>query len=156
MKQQPAIYGIGWVDEADVTFAYIATHDEVGAVLAGVLGHAGGSGSYPLHRDGLDRVIAAADAGAAVDILGDLADDGSDVLVVFAARTARTAGAAGAVGSGARDPHVALLRDIADSGRHEVVYGEAHWWPTDEPATDPFPLIELWAKQWPDSLPISA
>jgi len=111
MKQQPAIYGIGWVDEADVTFAYIATHDEVGAVLAGVLGHAGGSGSYPLHRDGLDRVIAAADAGAAVDILGDLADDGSDVLVVFAARTARTAGAAGAVGSGARDPHVALLRD---------------------------------------------
>jgi hypothetical protein len=36
-----------------------------------------------------------------------------------------------------------------------VVYGEAHWWPTEDLATDPYPLIERWAKCWPDSLPIA-
>ncbi|HEY2795667.1 MAG TPA: hypothetical protein VGJ28_25115 [Micromonosporaceae bacterium] len=144
MKKPPAIFGIGWTDApaSALTLSYVGTSDEDAAVaLAAVAGHAlSTDGSYALPHD---RLTGLPD-GDVADLLADMVEDELDVVVVFS--TGRGA---------AEDPYVQLLRDMHDSGRAEVVYGEAHWWPSDDVATDPYPLIERWAKMWPDSLPIA-
>jgi hypothetical protein len=158
MKKAPAIFGIGWIDRpeagstspAEVTYTYIAHRDgdALADVLASVAGHAAGSGSYELDHAAVERVlagVATADHGDGADILADMADEDGDAIVVFAAERSATH----------TDPHVARIWDVYESGRHEVNYGEAHWWPTDDMATDPYPLIDAWAKRWPDSLPIA-
>jgi hypothetical protein len=152
MKKPPAIYGIGWMDRPDddatssgeATFTWIGHRkgDPLADLLAEVVGHVDGSGSYELDRDGLDRAVANG-TGAAAEILSDMAEEDGEIIVVFSPAP---------TGS---DPNVARAWDVYESGRHEVIYGEAHWWPTDDMATDPYPLIDAWAKRWPDSLPIA-
>jgi len=82
--------------------------------------------------------------GLVADLLADMVEDECDIVVAFSDGNTPS-----------DDPAVRLLRDVWDSGRADVYYGEAHWWPADDDATDPYPLIELWAKRWPDSLPIA-
>ncbi len=159
MKRSPAIYGIGWIDGSaedrteEVTFTYVGIRedDAAGDVLAEITGYANSSGSYELDHDGLEIVLGRAADSDAAAVLQEMADeDGGEMVVVFADEAMETTdGADGA------NQHVQRLRAVADSGRHEVSYGEAHWWPTDNSATDPYPLIDAWAKRWPDSLPIA-
>ncbi|HEY1484891.1 MAG TPA: hypothetical protein VGF84_02235 [Micromonosporaceae bacterium] len=149
MKKPSAIYGIGWTQEpsADpgrdrvVTLSHVGAADEDVAVALGTaVGHAPGTdGSYAVAPE----TLAALPAGEVADLLADMVEDGLDIVIAFS------------VGRMSDDQLVQLLRDVYDSGRAEVVYGEAHWWPTEDPATDPYPLIERWAKVWPDSLPIA-
>jgi hypothetical protein len=148
MKKPPPIYGIGWTDpdsdHAVLTFSHVgAAADDVAVALAGALGPADASGAHAIAVADADRILAGLPGGDVADLLADMTEDELDIVVVFS-----TAGAE-------RSPRGELLRDMYDSGRAEVVYGEAHWWPTDDAATDPYPLIEQWAKVWPDSLPIA-
>lgn len=150
MKKRPPIFGIGWtgssptgadVAGADLTLSYVGhTFEDAAIAIAAAVGHRGGSGSYPVPAD----CASVMQPGEVADLLADMIEDECDIVAVFSSDSART-----------DDPRVVLLRDVFDSGRPDAVYGEARWWPTDDPSTDPYPLIELWASQWPDSLPIA-
>jgi hypothetical protein len=147
MKKPPAIYGIGWIgsDPAEMTLAHVgAAGDDIAVALAAAVGHAGSSGVYELDRDDVERLSGRLPDGDVAALLADMAEDECDVVVVFSA-----------AGQAAADPHVAHLSGMFESGRVDVTYGEAHWWPTDDASVDPYPLIELWAARWPDSLPIA-
>jgi hypothetical protein len=155
MKKPPAIYGIGWTepgpDTPAVTFSYVGRSDEdVAIALAAVVGHENSSGAYAIARDDAERIIDRLPAGDVADLLADMTEDELDIVAIF---SADRAGAS--TSPGAESLRAESLRDLFDSGRADVVYGEAHWWPTDDAATDPYPLIEQWAKVWPDSLPIA-
>ncbi len=161
MKKPPAIYGIGWIDRPDssdsrdlpdgsldgeVTFTYIGhRRDEMLAdVLAEAIGHVAAAGAYELDPIALAKALKSVPSDAeGVDVLTDMADEDGDMVVVFADAPDTD------------DPHIARVWDVFESGRHAVTYGEAHWWPTDDMSTDPYPLIEGWAARWPDSLPIA-
>jgi len=146
VKRRPPIYGIGWSDPdggpdtADVTVSYLGDAQEpLALALAEAVGHGGGSAAYPLPSS----AVATLPRSAGTDLLQDMVEDECAIVVMFSTDQAPT-----------EDARVGLLRDVHDSGRADVVYGEAHWWPADD-SVDPFPLIELWAERWPDSLPIA-
>jgi hypothetical protein len=167
--QRPAMHGTGWIVQAylgddaegepileevpgEVTFTRVnsGTAYPAAAAVATVVGHRGGSGSYPLSRDDLDRaadLLEAAGADAAdLEVWREMQDaEEGEAIYVFLGDRARRSG----------DPYVHRLIEVVESGRQDVTYGEPHWWPAERAATDPYPLIAAWAAAWPGALPIA-
>jgi len=167
--QRPAMHGIGWIvqtylgDDADgepvfeqvpgeVTFTRVnsGTAYTAAAAMATVVDHRGGSGSYPLSRDDLDRAVdLLEEAGADVsdlEVWREMQDaEEGEAIYVFLGDRARRSG----------DPYVHRLIDVVESGRQDVTYGEPHWWFAERKVVDPYPLIAVWAGAWPGALPIA-
>lgn len=167
--QRPTMHGIGWIVEAylgddaegepvmqevpgEVTFTRVSEDSAftAAAAVATVVDYRGGSGSYPLSRDDLDRAIELLEAAGGdegeLDVWREMQDaDEGEAIYVFLGDPTRRSG----------DPYVHRLVDVVESGRQDVTYGEMRWWPAEGAATDPYPLIAAWVAAWPGALPIA-
>lgn len=166
--QRPAMHGIGWIvqtylgDDAEgqpvtqevpgeVTFTRVSEDGAftAAAAVATVVDYRGGSGSYPLSPDDLDRAIALLEAAGADEgelaVWREMQDTEDEAIYVFLGDRTRRSG----------DPYVHRLVEVVESGRQDTAYGDMRWWPAEGAATDPYPMIAAWVEAWPGALPIA-
>jgi hypothetical protein len=172
--RRPGAYGIGCVETryagedgddepmyeevpGEVTFMRVDAerHYLPAVILATVVGHRGGSGSYRMTRADLDRAVellTPAEACKEYDhpnlqvwrtLQETLWSDG-EVVAVFADDLHEVSD----------DPHVNRLLEVAASGRQDVGEGMARWW-VPESAGDLASMTEVWEQRWPCCQPVA-